>query len=51
MEEEKKTSTNQEVAQKLLNKATRSLNEAIETSNIVQVQVARDMLQTVRNKF
>ena len=51
LEEEKKTLRNQEVAQKLLNEATCTLSEAIEKTDLVQIQVARDMLQTARNKF
>ena len=48
VEQEKNTSRDQEVAQKLLDEATQSLNEALEDRDLLRVQVARDMLQTAK---
>ena len=48
MEQEKITSRDQEVAQKLLDEATQSLNKALEDRDLLRVQVARDMLQTAK---
>ena len=46
---EKKNCNDQDVAQKLLDEASKSLDKAIEDNNMIGIQVARDMLQTARN--
>ena len=51
VEQEKNTSRDQEVAQKLLDEATQSLNKALEDRDLLRVQVARDMLQTAKANF
>ena len=48
MKQEKNTSRDQEVAQKLLDEATQSLNKALEDPDVLRVQVARDMLQIAK---
>ena len=48
VEQEKNTSRDQEVAQKLLDEVTQSLNKALEDRDLLQVQVAGDMLQTAK---
>ena len=51
LEKEKQNCNDQEVVQKLLDEASKSLNKAIEANNMIGIQVARDMLPTAKNNM
>ena len=48
---EKKNCNDQDVAQKLLDEASKSLDKAIEDNNMIGIKVAREMLQTAKNNM
>ena len=47
----KQNCNDQDVARKLLDEASKSLNKAIEENNVIGFQVARDMVQMAKNNM